>query len=95
MNKFAKVYIQKYKYKHKITIEIDLSMAYKNKGFHKLFRLYQKHCNQLEEQDLLIKKSSLQYCGKHLLQLEVGDIRESHSFLSAMSELGYVEFEFV
>lgn len=95
MDKVARAYIQKYKYKYKITIEIDLSMAHKTKGSHKLLRLYQKQCTYLEEKGLLIGKTSLQYYGKHLLQLEVGSIDENYKLFSNMSKLGYVDIEFV
>lgn len=92
MNKFVKVYVQKYKNKYKVTIEMDLNSANKTKGYYKVFRIFVDTHRKLEEENKLLDKRSLQYNKVHILQLQVKDIEDVKDMFSRLYDLNWCEF---
>lgn len=95
MDKVVNVYVQKYRNKYKITIEIKINKWNLVKGLHKVFRLYSKKFKKLEEENKLIGKSSLQYNGTHLLQLQCENFEDVKDMIDKLSDLEYCEVTYM
>lgn len=75
------LFIQEYVHKFNITMEIDMFRLKEVEKPHKLFNWYKDMCKKFEDEGIFIKKESLVYDGKHILQIS---IKKDGYYLSAL-----------